>query len=632
MSRLRSGLIVLCGAGLATLSFPALAQSQAPGNANSIERRPQSEVLDPNDFSERPGAYQATQQTEVSPTDNYVPDEIRNSQDAEGEGRESMQERASRGPARLQPPSEFEEFVSDMVGRDLRRFGSELFLPDNPTFTGPPTTAIPLDYRIHPGDELIVGLTGSVQGSNLRLVVDQDGRIFIPRVGAVRVAGVRYGDLQATLAEQVARQYRDFRVSVTIGSLRGITIHVTGFASVPGTYTVSGLSTLVNAVISANGPAPGGSLRSVQLRREGQLIADLDFYDFLQRGDTGQDIALQDGDVITFAPAGSQFAVIGSVNREGIYEARADDTLNDALLYAGGANTVADLSRLHLLNPSGNSGWQEVVPEVLGTQMVTRGAILRVLSAVGIAQPVARLQSLVTISGEVERPGRYFVAHGTPLEQVIEMAGGLTPQAYTFGSVFIRDKLRREQQEAYDRVVNEVRINLLAEPLSAADTQDASLDFRISAINELFERLQARELNGRVVISELSPGTPLNASFIVENNDELYVPPQPLTVGVYGLVNNQSDYIYRHGMTVREYIQSAGGLNRYADRGEIFVLRANGSVLGGRSVERAAALPGDVIFVPVASNRGVLWSILREALVNVLPSTLSTAIVVSATN
>ncbi len=161
------------------------------------------------------------------------------------------------------PPSEFERYVSEVVDKPLRRFGSSLLVPGSRDFTAPPTATVPPDYQLNPGDEILIGLAGSVEASNLRLTIDSEGRIFIPRVGAVNVGGVRYGDLQALIARAVSGQYRNFRVAASVGRLHGITVYVTGFARTPGSYTVSSLSTLVNAVLAAGGPSGGGSFRSI---------------------------------------------------------------------------------------------------------------------------------------------------------------------------------------------------------------------------------------------------------------------------------------------------------------------------------------------------------------------------------
>lgn len=526
----------------------------------------------------------------------------------------------------LPKPSEFESFASELAGKPIKRFGSELLIPDARDFIVPTTTAVPGDYRINPGDTILMGLTGGVEASNVSLVVDSEGRIFIPKVGAVRVAGIAYRDLRSSLERELSRQYRGFTASVTMGPLHSVTVYVTGFAQTPGSYTVSSLSTLVNAVLAAGGPSAGGSFRSLQVRRGGKLISDFDLYDFVLKGDKSGDVVLQNGDVIFIAPAGAQVAVIGSVNSEAIYEAKAGDTLNDVLLYAGGANTVADLSRLHVFDPMSDRGWEEIPPQQARSEAVRRGEVLRVLSAVGIAQPSQRLQSLVTISGEVAKPGRYFVKPGTSLDEVVAMAGGLTSQAYPYGAVFVRESLRRQQKVNFDRAVDEVKITLTGQPLVSAVAQQGDAGARLAAVNSLVEQLRARRIDGRLVLQSNPGASALPGGFIVENNDSLYIPVQTIAVGVYGMVNSSADFRYTPGLRVRDYLKLAGGFNRLADKSHIFVVRANGTLLAGHEARSAEALPGDLIFVPVDAARGEFWARFRD-----ITSTLFSGVAAAAT-
>jgi hypothetical protein len=178
------------------------------------------------------------------------------------------------------PPvlNEFEKFVSESVGRPLPRFGSALILTRARGFALAATATVPPDYTLNPGDQLMIGITGSVEAS-LRLTIDSEGRIFIPRIGAVNVAGVRYGDLAAAISRRIDEQYKRAKVSVVISHLHGLNIYVTGYAVSPGAYTVSSLSTMVDAVLAAGGPSAGGSFRIIQLRRNGQVITTLDLYD-----------------------------------------------------------------------------------------------------------------------------------------------------------------------------------------------------------------------------------------------------------------------------------------------------------------------------------------------------------------
>ena len=529
------------------------------------------------------------------------------------------------------PLSEFERYVSQIVDKPLRRFGSSLLVPGSRDFTAPPTTTVPPDYQLNPGDEILIGLAGSVEASNLRLTIDPEGRIFIPRVGAVNVGGVRYGDLQALLARAVSRQYRSFRVAASVGKLHGITVYVTGFARTPGSYTVSSLSTLVNAVLAAGGPSGGGSFRSIQVRRNGRLVSDFDLYDLLLKGDRSADIVLQNGDVIYIAPAGPQVAVVGSVNVEAIYEARRDETLEQMLLYAGGVNTVADDTRLLLIDPTKPGGWQQLTPPQVQQRIASRGEILRVLPAIGIAQPLIKLPALVTVSGEVARPGRYYVQPGTPLASVLAQAGGLTPQAYVYGTVFTRDSVRTTQRESYRRAISDLELALKAQPLTNASQATTVDPTRLQAVQSIVDQLRRREPDGRMVLNVTTADRSLPGSVVVENNDSIYVPPQPVTVGVFGAVPSPASFEYVRGETIGDYLRHAGGFQKIADKSKIFVVRANGTLIsrdGRGDVMRAKALPGDLIFVPINASRGEFWARLRDISSALLPAVVTTAAIV----
>ena len=197
-----------------------------------------------------------------------------------------------------------------------------LFVQPPSTFAATDRIQVPGDYVIGPDDELQIHIWGQIN-ADLRVVVDRSGQIYIPRVGEISVAGVHYSDLDQHLKNEILKVFHNFTLTVNIGRIRSIQVFVVGQARYPGTYTISSLSTLVNAIFASGGPNPQGSLRDVQVQRDGKTIAHLDFYELLVKGDKSKDVRLQSGDVLYFPPVGPLVAIAGSVNTPAIYEADA---------------------------------------------------------------------------------------------------------------------------------------------------------------------------------------------------------------------------------------------------------------------------------------------------------------------
>src|SRR3954451_15069192 len=226
------------------------------------------------------------------------------------------------------PETEFQQMVADSVGRPLPLFGQSLFVQPPSTFSPLETAQVPNDYIIGPGDELQIRVWGQVE-ANLRVTVDRSGQIYIPQVGEISVAGVHYGQLENHLKREISKVFKNFSLTANVGRLRSIQVMVVGNARYPGTYTIGSLSSLVNAIFASGGPGPQGSLRHIQVRRDGNTITDFDFYDLLIKGDKSKDIGLQSGDVIYYPHVGPLVAIAGSVNTPSIYEMKDNSTLND---------------------------------------------------------------------------------------------------------------------------------------------------------------------------------------------------------------------------------------------------------------------------------------------------------------
>lgn len=512
-----------------------------------------------------------------------------------------------RPPAR---PGEFERYVRDSVGHPVKRFGQDLLLPATRDFSVPATATIPGDYALNVGDVISINTVGSVEGS-ADFAINTQGEVFIPKIGKVKLAGVRYRDLHDRLYEAFNRQYRSFEVTASVKRLHGVRVYVTGFAQNPGAYTVNSLSTLINAVLAAGGPSSGGSFRSIKLIRNGHEVRDFDLYDLLRHGDRGRDAVMQNEDVLFIPPVGQQVAIVGSVNEEAIYELRAGETLRDAMALAGGITQLADPSRaiIYRLRDKDTVGSQEYPAQNFASVAMEPGDIVQVLSQGSLTRPIERQSVVVRVEGEVNKPGNYYVPANTPLAKVMEMAGGMTARAYAYGTKLTRETVRAKEQEALKQAVEQLEVQLAAPPTADGVQVDRT------AGQALIDRLRKAEPDGRLVLNLPYASRDLPGDIILENNDRIVIPARVETVGVFGAVYRSASFMMDANghETLKQFLDRAGGPQRMADRSNIFVMRANGDVVsrhrGGLNLK---SQPGDVIFVPVKTQSSNLLSKIRD--------------------
>lgn len=521
-----------------------------------------------------------------------------------------------RGLARPTATSEFEIYASELAGVPILRLGSDLMLPSRSSPSIEANRQVPPDYVVGLGDEIQLTLWGSVD-ADLRLTVDRAGRIVIPRVGPIVVAGMRLADLNDLLTRRVGQVFKNFQLSATLGRLRSIRYYVTGFVSRPGAYSVSSLASVMTGLVQAGGPSAAGSFRNIELRRNGQVVGYFDLYDLLVRGDKKGDLPLQADDVLHVGAIGPQVALIGSVNRPAVVELKGNETVNDAISYVGGLSTVADKSRI-TIERRGSRSDQHVAELMLprdGGQRVNNGDVLRAFNGFAAVLPQAKQYKRIRVEGEVARPGDYVLPPTDTLVDAIQAAGGLTSQAYLFGTDLSRENVRRLQEVQYDRALRDLETdftrNTSTQRVSNAEDA-AAVAQKQAGTSRLIERLRAVRPTGRVVL-DLSDASRELPALPVEEGDRLYIPARPNTVGVFGSVFNGGSYLLKPSNSIEDIVKLAGGPTRGADTSSMFVLRANGSVisarqstsgwLGGSSLSNLAALPGDTVFVPEELNK-----------------------------
>ncbi|HEX5434748.1 MAG TPA: SLBB domain-containing protein, partial [Candidatus Angelobacter sp.] len=302
-----------------------------------------------------------------------------------------------------EPDTEFQQFVSSTLGYRLSIFGQDLFQNAPSTFAPLDHVPVTPDYLIGPGDELLIRAWGQID-VNYPVTVDRTGSIYLPKVGAISVAGVRYDQLNDVVRAAIAKVFKNFNVSVTLGRLRSIQVFVVGQVRRPGSYTISSLSTLVDALFASGGISNRGSMRAIELKRQGKTITTFDFYDLITRGDKSKDAQLLPGDVIYVPPTDRLVALAGSVTVPGIFELKDHETLADAIRYAGGLTTTAggQTAFVDRIDEHNVRTTAEFSLDATGLKTELRdGDIIRFLHI------SPRFDNAVTLRGNVAVPGRY---------------------------------------------------------------------------------------------------------------------------------------------------------------------------------------------------------------------------------
>ena len=736
-----------------------------------------------------------------------------------------------------QPPTEFQKFVLQSVGQHLPIFGSNLFASATTDFAPVQGTPVPSDYVIGPGDQLLIRGWGQVD-INVRALVDRTGNIYVPKVGEINVTGVKYSEIAPYLKGVISRTFRNFDLSVTMGQLRSIQIFIVGQARRPGTYTVNSLSTLVNALFYSGGSLATGSMRRIQLRRNGTQILEFDLYDLLIKGDKSKDVTLLPGDVIFVPPVGAQVAIVGSVNTPAIYELKGETTLADAVKLSGGFTALTndnkatvervvqgdrqtfrkaedfplnesglnrllangDIVRIAPMLPRfedtvtlrGNVAWpgrypwhkgmrirdlipskealltrdfwrqqnpvysasgevrllpetmyppanQQQTPQTADTNVAgagnaqgvnqqtpeqaavgnsvqpgvgatstgnypkssgslytsgseqalqegtpvsvgaTRfrndikaaapeinwdyaviqrisktdlstvlipfnlgkavldndesqnlelypGDVVTVFSQEDIKVPVEKQVKFVRLEGEFVASGVYRVEPGETLKELVERIGGVTPNAYLFGSEFTRESTRERQQLELNRIAGDLELqlrNASASTSTAASPEDAAfLAPQLAGQRQAVDKLRQLRATGRIVLELPGPRATLQdlPNIPLEDGDRFVVPYRPASVEVLGSVYSPNAFIWKSGKRMSEYLRDAGGPNRSADKRHILILRADGAVVSntsgngfwGGGIQNYRLEPGDAIVVPRVLVKGTFQRNFRD--------------------
>ena len=756
-------------------------------------------------------------------------------------------------------PNEFQKYVLEVTGQHLSLFGVSFFensysnalgtQAENATglnnakgfaqvpfasYTPSINTPVSADYALGAGDQLLIRTWGSLD-VNFRAVLDRNGLISIPKIGTIALSGVKISNAEAVIKQAIDKYYKNYELNVSMGQTRGITVYVVGQARRPGSYNLSAMSTISTALFATGGPNANGSMRRVLLKRNGQVIAEFDLYQFLAFGLSQGDTKLVDGDVLVVQPSFGYVALTGKLNVPAVYELKSNaETLSQILEVAGGlpvtastrlatldrldasqrtprsvssvnldtdaksltlksgdlltfyplsnelANAVTlkghvaqpmrmpwrgglkisdlipnrevlitknsvrtqtevlfsanekertqrareaiptdliqDLKEDHQLsagNPNAgllsNAGMQgnglqgqgqgqalsssqiqaweqwnqkrearlvaslpevatstptmiannlgrmvslpnfnyavvervgkqdlniQVFPFNLGKVLddpqssenlsLEPGDVVTIFAQEDFNFPISKQRVLVQIEGEVKQPGVYPVNPGETLPEFIERVGGLTPDAYLFGTALYRDEVRKSQLDNLIKLLrnleaqSSVTLSQMSQSLGAS-TNPGVVQAKILAAQQAqqsaLQRLKNLKPEGRIALGttpSLDNGVVHLPNIRLSNNDRIKIPARPDFVYVFGSVNTESALIYKSNWKTSDYLEYAG-IGSASDKKASILIRADGTALTSNSfwsneVLNAKVLPGDTIVLPEKADQETVWS------------------------
>jgi protein involved in polysaccharide export with SLBB domain len=460
-------------------------------------------------------------------------------------------QRGSQMPRPIFSRSDFEIFIENSVGHRLDVYARGLF--DGKvasTYAPMDGVPVPADYVIGPGDEIVIRVWGKIE-FNVTVTVDRNGQISLPKSGTIGVAGLHYAQLESYLRAAIGTIYKDFELNVTLGRLRSIQVFVLGNARQPGEYTVSSLSTLVNALFASGGPSATGSMRQIQLRRGDRILTEFDIYDLQQKGDKSHDVPLLGGDVIYIPTVGPQVAIDGNVQTPGIFELKGSATVASLVEAAGGLTNLAAPEQVILERIENRKRRlvEEFALDASGIQRALRDGDLLRISSIS-----PRFDNAVTLRGNVSAAGHFPWREGMRIADLIPSRDSLITRGHWIQLNHLADNPSREMMA------------------DLAET-DAEINWDYATI----ERLDERDLSTRLIPFNLGSAIDHSASAdnqLLKAGDVVTVfsrkdLPLPLEkhatfVKVDGEVNAPGVYRVKPGDTLRDVVAVAGGLTRHS--------------------------------------------------------------------
>ena len=502
----------------------------------------------------------------------------------------------------------FAEFEKSLLEdkEEVKRYGVSLFDREISTFAPTDDATVPDNYRLGAGDNLVVQLFGT-ENDKYDFQVARDGQISFPKLGPIAVAGLTYEDARELIQSRVTEQFLGAQAAISMGRLRAINIFMAGEVATPGAYSVSALTTITQALFQAGGVGDIGSLRNIQVKRNGATAETFDVYQLLLKGDATGDLRLQSGDVVFVPPYAGIVTVEGAVKRPMIYEFTSGESIADAVAMAGGLNQDAYGSAIGVVSKAVG----KLLPGAKNIDLskpLSAKVALRNGDRIRVPESTDSLENAITLEGAVVRPGVYGWVRGQRISDIMSsIASDLKPFADLGYALVVRQKNQQLDIEVLtvdlvaalgnidskDNILTAPRDKVIVFALpsvtdfSDIDT-DADADADADAEADAEAEAEAAKITAMQRLALLAP--------VIEKLRSQARSGEPVQlVSVSGAVKSPGDYPLGAQDTVATLIAAAGGLKDsvYLDSAELRSLSVgqNGEVLSGyRDINLAAQM------------------------------------------
>ena len=486
----------------------------------------------------------------------------------------------------------------------LKKFGSTFF-------QGFPSTFMPINdpsadpnYILDVDDLVRVNLIGS-RNDQMDLRIDRSGNIFIKDLGLINLAGISLNDAKKLINSKIQKLFIGTEAIVSIKEIRDIEVLITGFVNAPGIYVLGGYSSVIHAINTAGGVSDSGSFRSIVIKRNGEIIKEIDLYDIFVYGDTSKNISLRSGDSIVVPVSNNFVPVIGGVNQQAIYEFKPGESVEEIINFAGGFSNDANLEAEYILTRESKNNIKTLRGDINSSKKYIFQARDKVFvpykkyktDDMYLSQDEDFISKPVTVSGAVRFPGEYILKQNQTLLELLREVGGFREDAYIRGAALFNSNAKSLEEAFNERLYNEA-----IKSLSTMGSVTKKID--LNFVPSLLTQFKETEANGRIV-TEFSIETLENnpdLDYRLSPGDKIHIPYYKDVVYIFGEVLNPGTLVYSPRDNINNYIDKSGGLNKFADNSSIIIVHPNGESERVRIKKFAGnygkIYPGSVIYVP----------------------------------